>query len=61
MLKGIVIKVQSNLNKLKFVKDNPSKSPNYILEDSEITYVVPEIKYKPSNQSIYKDFFLSFS
>lgn len=59
-LKGIVIKVQSNLNKLKFVKDNPSKSPNYILEDSEITYVIPEIKYKPNNQSIYKEI-LSYS
>ena len=59
-LKSIVIKVQSNLNRLKFVKDNPSKSPNYILEDNETTYVIPEIKYKSNNQSIYKEI-LSYS
>ena len=59
-LKGIVIKVKSNLNKLNFSKDNPSKSPNYILETDDITYVVPDIKYKPNNETIYKEI-LSYS
>lgn len=59
-LKRIVINVQNNLNRLEFVKDNPSKSPNYILEDNNITYVIPEIKYKPNDENIYKEI-LSYS